>query len=343
MKNKFIKFIINFVIVPLTAVLLLYLAFKNINIKLFIEKLLNVKIEWVLLSLLIALIAMYFRGLRWKMLLEPLGYKPQNLIVFLSILITYLANIALPRFGEIARCITLKKINNIPIELSLGTVVTERIIDVITLLFFLLLIFITNVNLFGRFFLENILNPLSNSMLNILVILFIFLAVIILIFLILKKESKNKIATKIKRLVINFSEGIKSILRVKKLHLFLIYTFTIWMLYIFMTYVVFFSIEATSHLTFYDSIFVMALGGVGMSLPVQGGFGTFHWLVILGMSLLNISNTDAMLYATITHESQVLMIIILGSASALIIGLKYKNFYKNGNSRLYTKENFQKL
>lgn len=107
-----------------------------------------------------------------------------------------------------------------------------------------------------------------------------------------------------------------------------------------MTYVVFFSIEATSHLSFYDSIFIMAIGGIGMSLPVQSGFGTFHWMVVLGMSLLSISRTDAMLYATITHESQVIMILLLGPIALLIVWLKYKKLNKNGYGRLHTEKNF---
>lgn len=341
MKNKLLKITINFIIIPLTAIILLYLAFKNIDINLFFEKLLKIKVEWVIFSLIIALTAMFFRGIRWKMLLEPFNYFPLNSTLFFSMIITYFANLAIPRFGEVARCLVLKKTDNIPVEISLGTVVVERIVDLISLFFILIVIFFSNIKLFENFFMINILSLINNSFIKLQIIMIILFLLFFFYFLFIKKKSNKRLIRKINDMVKKFLSGIKSIIKIKKLHLFVIYTVIIWFLYVLMTYIVFFSIEGTSHLTFYDSVLIMALGGIGMSLPVQSGFGTFHWMVVLGMSLLNVSRTDAMLYATITHESQVLMVLLLGPIVLVTIWLKYKKNNKNGYERLHTEKNLQ--
>jgi hypothetical protein len=114
----------------------------------------------------------------------------------------------------------------------------------------------------------------------------------------------------------------------KKIGLFLLHTLFIWTMYAVSTYVVFFAIEPTKNLTFLDSIFILTIGGLGMSAPVQNGFGAYHWIVSLGLMLYGISQADGLLYATICHESQTLLILILGPLALVAIFLTKKRNLK---------------
>jgi len=123
-------------------------------------------------------------------------------------------------------------------------------------------------------------------------------------------------------------QGLFSVFHLKQKWLFLLYTLLIWGCYVMMTYVVFFALAQTSSLTFTDSLFVLSIGRLGMSAPVQNGFGAFHWIVSRGLMLFGISQSDGLLYATLCHESQTLMVLILGPITLLLVFLYNKNKVK---------------
>lgn len=328
MKKTF-RIILNFVVFPSFGILLLYLAFKNVDLYKLWDGIKNANFYWVGLSLVFAILGFISRALRWKLLIEPLGYSPSNKNTVLAVFIAYFANIALPRLGEITRCGSLNKTDNIPMDKLIGTVITERVIDFITLLLMISFVLIVKFKQVGGFFAKEIINPLYNKYFSSLyfwiIVISTFIFIVVFIIFMRKKLIKNSLFNKINEFLKGLIFGLKSVFRMKKIGLFFLHTAFIWTMYILMTYVSFFSIDATKNLSFIDSFFILTIGGLGMSAPVQNGFGAYHWIVSLGLMLYGISQADGLLFATICHESQTLMVLITGPIAILLIFLAKKN------------------
>lgn len=327
MKNTF-RIILNFIVFPFIGILLLYLAFKNVDINKLWSDIKGANFYWVGLSLVFAVLGFISRALRWKLLIEPLGYKPSNKNAILAVFIAYFANIAMPRLGEITRCGSLNKTDDIPVDKLFGTVITERVIDFLCLLLIIAFVLVVKFEEVGGFFAKEIFNPLyekyfSSPMFWIIIISSI---VFIVVFMLLMKNKLMKISVfqKINIFLNGLTNGLKSVFKMKKVGLFFFHTFFIWAMYVLMTYVAFFSITATSNLSFLDAFFILTIGGLGMSAPVQNGFGAYHWIVSLGLMLYGISQADGLLYATICHESQTLMVLLTGPIALLLVFLAQK-------------------
>ncbi len=280
-----------------------------------------------------ALGGIYFRALRWRLLLESANHKPPIKTTIYAVIMAYFANMAIPRIGEVTRCATLKKTNHIPLDISFGTVITERIIDFLTLLLVIFTVLFLDFSFFSSFFQENVLDAISQKISSSSLYLYLFLlltiATLSLLWIFKDKLQNFVLFKKTKSFIKGMINGLFSVLKLKKKWLFLLYTVLIWTCYVLMTYVVFFAIESTSQLTLIDSLFVMSIGGLGMSAPVQNGFGAFHWIVSRGLMLYGISQADGLLYATLCHESQALMILLLGPLVMFLIFMYTK---KNSNS-----------
>ena len=155
MKKTF-KIILNFVVFPSIGILLLYLAFKNVDIQKLWSDIQDANFYWIGLSLIFALLGFVSRALRWKILIEPLGYSPSNKNTIIAVFIAYFANIAMPRLGEITRCGSLNKTDNIPIDKLIGTVITERVIDFLCLLLLIAFVLVVKFEEVGGFFAKKI-------------------------------------------------------------------------------------------------------------------------------------------------------------------------------------------
>lgn len=320
--KRTINIVLNFVLFPSLAIILLYLAFHGIELEVIWNDLLKADFRWVILSLAFAVGGFYFRALRWRILLQSANYHPPLSTTIYALMIGYFANMAIPRVGEITRCATLNKTNHIPIDVSFGTVITERVIDIITLIIVIVSVLILDFSFFSTFFEQNILQfiyqKFSSSYIYIIIILLTLLSIFVMFIIFRNKLQHFLIVRKTTDFAKGVLQGISSILHLKKRGYFLLYTLLIWICYVMMTYVIFFSIESTSHLNLVDSLFILSIGGLGMSAPVQNGFGAFHWIVSRGLMLFGISQVDGLLYATLCHESQTLMLLILGPIFMLL-------------------------
>lgn len=275
--------------------------------------------RWVVLSLVFAAGGFYFRALRWRILLQSANHQPPIKTTVYALMIGYFANMAIPRIGEITRCATLNKTNQIPIDVSFGTVITERVIDIITLGIVIVSVLVLDFSFFSSFFEQNILHFVYEKFSSSYIIISLTLLSLLVLFIIFRTKLQSfLIVRKTTDFAKGIIQGIASILHLKKRGAFLLYTLLIWVCYVMMTYVVFFSIESTSQLNLVDSLFILSIGGLGMSAPVQGGFGAFHWIVSRGLMLYGISQADGLLYATLCHESQTLMLLILGPVFMLL-------------------------
>lgn len=272
--------------------------------------------------------------MRWIQLIEPLGYKPRLITTYHAVMFAYLANMAIPRLGEISRCGALNKSDDVPFEKLVGTVIIERLADVFMLLFCMALTAFLEYDRLGNFLYEQIIAPAIEKVGNgtTLIILLLFSVLIGVAFLIrlFRMSKPPAIIQKIKSLVQGIGEGLKSVTKVKNKGVFIFHSFFIWFMYFLMSYMCFFALPETADLGPSAALFIMVLGGIGMTAPVQGGIGTYHLLVSQGLLLYGLSATDGLVYATMSHTISTLLLIVLGALSMLSLFF----FVKNRNSAI---------
>lgn len=322
---------------------LLYLAFRGVDTDNLIEDLKNAKYLYVVISVILGYLAYIVRAYRWILLIEPLNYKPRLKNVYHAVVLGYFANFAFPRIGEVARCGVLSKSDKIPMDSLIGTVIIERTIDFLTLITLVIVLFVAKFSVFGDFITKNIFRPIYKKAFQFvdfpviywILIAGIFLILIILFFRFRKKAGKLGLFIKLKRILQGLLTGIKTIVRLRSRRKFILSTILIWILYYFMTYILVFSIEATQHLKLIDGLFLLVIGGIGMSLPVQGGIGAFHWIISKGMGIYGISKTEGLVFATLAHEAQAIFLIIVGLISLFIFyfSLNKKRFENNSETK----------
>ncbi len=324
-----LKQIINYLIFTGLAITLLYFAFRKVDLDVIIKGFKEANYFWVTLSLIVAILGNVVRALRWRLLMEPLGPMPSVRNVFGAVMIGYLANLAFPRLGEITKCGTLKKTDNVSFESLLGTVLVERAADMAVLFLCVVSVFLIKIDFFGRFIIDQIFKPLffkasGFSYISIVVIVAFLVFSYLVLHLIRKNVFGHKVKSRVKSMVYGIIDGLKSVTRMKKRGQFVFYSFLLWGLYLLMTFLLVLSTKATSNLTIVDSLFILVVGSFGMVVPVQGGFGAFHIITAMGLGLFGITREDGLVFATIGHESQTLMIIALGAISMAVLFIKKK-------------------
>jgi len=320
LKQKVIKTlkIISFFLV---GILIFWFVYKDQDIKR-IKGILTHEVNyfWIVLSLFLGLLSHISRTIRWNLMIEPLDHKPKTLNTLLAVMIGYLMNLALPRMGEISRCGVLSRYEKIPFTKLVGTVVLERLIDVLMLLLLLIIVVVTQ---FGKVleFLSN--NPgvkekLSKVIYSPVLIGSLFLFVFG-IWLSRNKIRESALVKKLMGFVGQFVEGFQSIRDMKKKGAFIFHSVFIWLMYYLMLYCVFFSFKFTSDLTPLAGLTIFVLGSFGMVAPVQGGIGAWHFMVIEGLALYGVDRGDGKVFALLAHGSTTLMLIVLGLIALLVL------------------------
>lgn len=314
--NKKLISIVKYSIFFIIGILLIYLVFKDADLGKMYNDLRSADYKWIILSFVMGYAAYVSRGLRWLQLLEPMGYKPKAINAINSVAITYFTNLALPRAGEVARATSLNQSEDIPVDKLLGTIVIERIIDMIFLLSLMVLTVIIRYEDLINFF-ETALSqkggsdPSEGS--NFLIYFGVtILALMLVAFLLRNRIKQTSIYDKVRAFLSGIKEGIKTVKHMKNKSVFIAHSFFIWIMYYLMVYVVFFAMPETSNLTISDGIFIMAVGSLGMVAPVPGGMGAYHGAIMIGLFLLGIPKEIGLSFAVIVHTTQTLVAIISG-------------------------------
>ncbi len=310
---------------------LLYISFKNVHWPDLVNGLLNANYWWVTASMAAGWIAILVRAQRWRIIIEPLNYRPSLKNTYDAVMLTYLANFALPRMGEVVRCGALRKTEKIPFDSLLGTVVLERIFDMFCLVIIVVLVILLRIETFGAFMYDNIWQPLitkgSGNFRDILLAAFIAgLCGIALIIIFRKRLMNIHWVRKIVKLLGGLTDGLKAGFRLKKHNQFFGYTFLLWFLYFMQSYTIMKSMPETAGLFPADALFLMVVGSFGWVMPVQGGLGAFHFLVSMALTAMyGIPQTQGVVFATISHETQSVVMILFGFISLIAVTLISKS------------------
>ncbi|MGI6718235.1 MAG: lysylphosphatidylglycerol synthase transmembrane domain-containing protein [Bacteroidales bacterium] len=281
----------------------------------------NIKYSWLILAFIFGVISVIARASRWIILIEPLGYKPKYSNMFFSVLVAYIANLAFPRLGEVARCGVLTKYEEIPFEKSFGTVITERICDL--LVFFILLIanIIIQYSVLEAYVNEKILGRLfgKNAEIPILLIIFIsFVALVLILVFIVKKFPNNKFAKKTKKVFSGFIEGIKSFSKIQRPWAFLFHTVLLWVCYFYMTRVVFYCLAETSFLGSDAAFSSLVFSTIG-NILVQGGIGIYPMIVSEILTVYGCTSAIGYTMGWLIWINQTMLIIIGGIVAFIVL------------------------
>lgn len=299
------------------GVALLWFSFRNIDLSQLWTDIKSAKYSWMLLSLACLAISLFFRALRWNIQIEALGYKTRASSTYGAVLIAYLANCIFPRLGEVVRCSVLKRKENIPFDKTLGSVISERIIDLTVLFGLAFLVIVFQWKLLGSLvtsWMVPLLNKLINNVLLGIVVILAGIAGIVLLIKIIKRNKK------IASLWHGFLDGIKSVVTMKKKWRFVLYTLGVWGFYVIMTWLPFYMLPETSHLGLVEAITLLGIATLGVVAPVPGGIGTYHFIAITLLSgFYGISEQVAGSFAAINHGSQMIFYLITGVLAYVVM------------------------
>ncbi len=327
-KGRQILAIFKYTVSIAVAAGLLYYVFKDIRWEDFLSRFDKVDFRWVYLSIALSLIAFVARAYRWNVLIHPLGYQLNTWRTLLAVMVGYLVNLAIPRAGEISRCAILKRMDGVPMTQSFGTVVTERIFDLLMLIILLALGFILEFDKLYEFFSGVMTRLAIDPVILIISACSLFLlGILFLVFFgrIDRHLSRFVIYNKLRGFVVELLNGLLSFTKMKHKTGFVLSTILIWVTYFYMSYVMVFALEETSELSHLAGLAMLVGAGIALSIPVQGGFGTYHVIVSTLLLLYGIDEVTGKFFATLLHTSQIVTIALFGAISFVISFLIRKN------------------
>lgn len=281
---------------------------------------------WMALSLVFGIFSHVFRGWRWSLALEPLGVHPKKSNCVNAVFISYAANLVLPRVGEISRCGVLSKYDEISFSKSLGTVVTERIIDSLFILLVTIFAVFAQMKVFRSFF-QQTGTDLSSitglfSSIEFYIVLFCILGIFVLLYFLIRTLSFFE---KVKGVVLNIWEGVTSLRKAQNVPLYILFTFLIWFCYFMQFYVAFFCFSFSSDLGTLAGLVLFVAGSFAVVVPTPNGAGPWHFAIISMLVLYGVNESDAGIFALLVHGVQTLLVIVLGIYASLALPIINKN------------------
>lgn len=329
--SKPLKTFLTIVISLAIAALFMWFALKGMEFKKIAGYFSKANYLWVFAASIFGILAYWFRAVRWNLLLEPMGYEISTSNSFWTISFGYLMNLTIPRSGELARSTALFGVENVPVEKSFGTIILERVVDLICMMGFLGLTLIFKYKAIVAFYdyvtKQKEQSGVESSNSKLYIVAGVFAVFAILFFLFRKKLAQFSIYQK----VIDFGKGIihglTSIFKMKQKGKFIAYTLGIWVSYYLAAYLVCFALPETSQFTFADGFFIIVVGTLGMMVPASGGIGAFHFALKIGIMALFLSmgkNPEeggevGLSYAFISHTMQLVIMLVMGVISIPVL------------------------
>ena len=330
--NSKLSRIFQYIVLLLLGILLCWLFFRDLDLEELRQRIGTGNFSWFYLVMLVSLAVYVIRTLRWQMLILAMGHKTRFHNAFAALSISYFVSFVVPRLGEITRCLSVKKQHNIPFMQLLGTVIVERVVDIISLLIMLLLTIVLQfdhivefmqVNVFRPFYEGVILKVLGGNLLVLLIATGALLLLLILLFY-SRKYIRERTPGVLVKFLTGLKEGLTSIGKLEKKGLFILYTFLIWVCYYLMTWFWFFIFPETSVLTWGACLAIVSIGTIGRSVPIQGGgMGAYHFLVTNVVVLYGLGASWGKTLATLIHLGQTIFTFAMGIVGLIIFFVVY--------------------
>ena len=295
---------------------LVWYSISNISVKILIEYFKEANYSWIFLGLFFGILSHLSRAYRWKFMLEPLGFKAKYTNSVLAVLVGYLVNLALPRAGEVSRALVLTNYEDVPFEKGFGTIVAERIADLIMMLSIIVITLFVQFDFIYELLTKNF-NPAKIITSLILLILGFYLLTSVV------KKAKSGFLLKIKTFVSGLGEGVTSIFKMKKKWAFIFHTIFIWIMYVCMFWATIPAIEGLN-VPFGGILIGFIAGGFSIA-ATNGGIGLYPIAVAGALALFDIPAEPATAFGWIMWTAQTAMIIVFGGLAFLFLPIYNKN------------------
>jgi len=281
---------------------------------------------WLLIPVVLILLGAHLsRAVRWKILMQPMGYVPSLLNVYLAVLVSYIANLAIPRLGEVLKCTILSRYEKIPADKLVGTVVAERAFDLVCLAIIFTITLLSQVDIIGSYasdVLGKIFNKGTNStavrIINWLLVIMVFIGFFTTLRWLFKKFAHTRVVQKIKEILKNIWHGLTSIRYLKNKGWFIFHTVLIWVLYLAAIRVGMAAMKETSIYGIKASLSVLCMGSIGM-IATQGGVGAYPLLVQETMMLYGLTENMGKAFGWLLWLVQFFMVVIFGAISLFLL------------------------
>lgn len=315
-----LKSILTIVISLAFAGFFLWFALKGLDFKVIQKSLSKANYWWVAFAACFGIAAYWFRAIRWNLMLEPMGHRISNSNSLWSISFGYLMNLTIPRSGEVARATALYGVEKVPVDQSFGTIILERVVDLVCMLCFLGLTLIFKGDVISSVYKSSGADFNPNK---IVLIIGILLLGAILFFMFKKRLANVPVLDKIIKFIDGILDGLTSIFKLKQKGKFILYTIGIWVSYYFAAYLVCFALPETSDFTFDDGFLILVVGTFGMIIPASGGIGAFNLAMKYGFMALFISigksgevgGEVGLTYSFISLPLQIFIMLVMGLIS----------------------------
>jgi uncharacterized protein (TIRG00374 family) len=327
--SKNIKNVLKFLIFVGVGVVLFWLVYKDQDFSELFDKIADIRWWWFVPAIIIMMASHVSRALRWNLLLSSVGdYKPRFINTFFAVMTMYFVNMALPRVGEVTRSGIVSRYDKVPFLKVLGTMVTERAMDVLLLLILTVVVIFSQGHVVSEFISNNpdVKDSLGFLLTPMFWILFALVSVFGLIFIILlakRKFDRWKVFAKLGEFVRSFLVGIKSVFKLKNPWAFIGHSLFIYLMYFGMLWICFYAFPGLEHLNGMAALTIFVAGSYGMVAPAPNGMGAWHFMTIQTMVIFGVLEGDARLFALVVHGIQMVMLIIFGVIS--LIGLPIVN------------------
>lgn len=315
-----LKSILTIVISLAFAGFFLWFALKGLDFKVIQKSLSKANYWWVLFAACFGIAAYWFRAIRWNLMLEPMGHQISNSNSLWSISFGYLMNLTIPRSGEVARATALYGVEKIPVDQSFGTIILERVVDLVCMLCFLGLTLIFKGDVISSVYESSGADFNPNK---IFFIIGVLLLGAVLFFMFKKRLANVPVLDKIIKFIDGILDGLTSVFKLKQKGKFILYTIGIWVSYYFAAYLVCFALPETSDFTFDDGFLILVVGTFGMIIPASGGIGAFNLAMKYGFMALFISMGKSgelggevgLTYSFISLPLQICIMLVMGLIS----------------------------
>lgn len=321
---------LRIVFFALLAIVLLYFSFRGIKWSDFVEGLRTANFYWIGASILVGSLSYYTRAVRWTIMLKGFGKPVRNMDTFDGVGMMYLTNFALPRAGEIARCGVVAGRTGLGFDTVLGSVLIERTFDICCLAVITVLVAIFRMDVFGHFMITQIWNPFINSLggntlLAAALCIGIPVLIIVLLYIFRKKVMQWKVSQKIVEFCKGIWKGLVFSVKMPQKGYFFLLTLLMWGLFVGTSYTTILATPMRGQLDIVDALFLMVVGSFGWVVPVQGGIGAYHFILSLALvSVYGMTQTSGMVFATISHESQAVAMLLCGLFAGIHLSMTKK-------------------
>lgn len=291
---------------------------------------LNANLIYVLPSIGALILSHYIRALRWKMLMDPLGKPTKIKNVFLSVMVGYFFNLVFPRLGEVMKCSLMGKYEKMPVDKLIGTMVAERIVDLICLVLVIVLTVFSQIEKVGTYAKE-LLNNLLGKANNALALAIIFVVFFLILTILYYRFKHSEWFIKIKHFFIGIKKGLFTIASIDNKGLFFLHTFFIWFLYLLSIRIGLYSMSEVAHLSWVPSLTILTFGSFAM-IATQGGIGAYQLAIQKTLTLYGVNEVSGLAFGWLLWSVQTIMLLVTGPISLFL--LFYTNQKKKSISNL---------